>query len=140
MRLDEYSNPIFDEEDILDFMYENPDKIDSIRFGDILTEDSVKVERYFEFLPKDVHGVDETLQVNYLIENSIANGTDLSSGAYFHFKDTILEKIQKIYLSKSFNLFLISVNLSLIKTPFALDDVILFPFNFGCVSIVKNSL
>ena len=96
MKLDEYSNPIFEDEDVLDFMYENPDQIDNIKFHDILTTDTVEqANNLLGVIPKDLPGFDETLQTSFLINDFVmANDTDLSINAYINLKDQIFATAQ----------------------------------------------
>lgn len=91
MRLDKFSNPIFEEEEVLDFIYENPDKIHDIQFSDILTESRITDTVGFA---RDVYDNDEANQVSFLVENRITpfDLADFSTNAYYNFKDMIMAR------------------------------------------------
>lgn len=95
MRLDEYGYPIFEDEDVLDFIYENPDKLDSIKFNDIITENTNKKAKLLVgILPQDIEAFDESLQTAFLSEADFSTHVDYGVQAYLNVKDRIFAMAQ----------------------------------------------
>lgn len=89
MRLDRFDNPIFEEEEVLDYIYENPDRVDDINFQDLITENTASKASTLiadTFTKKDY---DETIQQNFLLENNLSLVYDFSTNAYLQLKDRI---------------------------------------------------